>query len=125
MLRCKFALVALAMLGLTACGGPGGLPLHVRQCDTILEKGTVSVRALFRNRAAKPVTDAKLEIDFYHDFKFTRVIATADFHPNLEPLERRSIALILTGAQGVTGQAQKCIVTHIDYADGTKADVPE
>jgi hypothetical protein len=85
MSRSKRAFAALALLGLTACGGPGGLPLHVRQCDTILEKGTVSVRALFRNRADKPVTDARLEIDFYHDFKFTRVIATADFHPNLEP----------------------------------------
>jgi hypothetical protein len=126
MLRSKTFLAVAALLAAVACSGPGRLPLSVKSCDTVILPHAISIQALFVNGAEKPVIGARLQIDFYRDFKFTRVIGIADFHPQLEPKAQRSIALILTGAQDVTGgQAQRCDVVHIDYADGTKADVPQ
>src|SRR5665213_2159366 len=103
MSRCKLALPLC--FALAACGHPGNLPVDVKQCDTVLQGSTVSITASFENNADKPARDARLQIDFYHDFKFTRVTGVADFNPNLEPQTHRSVALILAGAQGVKGQA--------------------
>jgi len=112
-------------MGVAACSGPGRLPLAVKTCDTVILPHAVTIQALFSNTADKPVKDARLQIDFYHDFKFTRVIGIADFHPQLEPNTQRSVSIVAMNTAGIGGQAQRCDVDHIDYADGTKADVPQ
>jgi hypothetical protein len=125
MLRFSSSLAIVALLGVAACSGPGRLPLAVKSCDTVILPNAVSIDANFSSGADKPVTGARLQIDFYHDFKFTRVIGIANFRPQLEPQASRSVTLVLTNTAGLSGQAQRCDVVHIDYADGTKADVPQ
>jgi hypothetical protein len=114
---------ALATILLGACGRGHGLPVEIKQCDTVLSKNSVLITARIFNGAQIPVKAARVSLDFYHDFRFTRVSGVASFRPQLEPNQSRSVPVVLTtSVAGIGGQAQRCSVDHVDYADGTSAD---
>jgi hypothetical protein len=125
MSRCKPALAVAALL-LTACGGGHGLPVEAKQCDTLIGKNSLQVTTRIFNGAQIPVKSVRVSLDFYRDFRFTRVTGVASFKPQLEANQTRSVSLTIVSAPPtIGGQAQRCTVVHVDYADGTSANVPQ
>jgi uncharacterized membrane protein len=121
MSRSKLAIAAIAVLVLTACA-KHELPVSVKQCDAVSGKQGSSVTVRIHNAADKPVRNVGMTMDFYNDFKFTRVTGVAIFLPGIEPGKDASALLTLANPKDATGNAQRCAVTHITYADGTQEE---
>jgi len=117
MSRSKLAVAAIAALVLTACA-KHELPVSVKQCDAVSGKQP-SVTVRVHNGADKPVRSVGVTMDFYNDFKFTRVSGMAIFLPALEPNKDASASLALANPKDAIGNAQRCAVMQITYADGT------
>lgn len=126
MLRYKLLAAAAALAVLSACGGaPKELPVQIKQCDTVVGKNSVLIDARIFNGADKPAKSVAVAIDFYHDFTAAHVTGTATFAKQLEPNATRTVPVTITSpTTGVGGRAQRCVVTHVEYADGTAADAP-
>ena len=120
MSRSKLAVAAIAALVLTACA-KHELPVSVKQCDAVSGKQP-SVTVRVHNGADKPVRSVGVTMDFYNVFKFTRVTGVAIFLPGIEPGKDASAQLALANPKDANGNAQRCAVTHITYADGTQED---
>jgi hypothetical protein len=118
------AVAAFALL--CACGGgPKELPVRVKQCDTLVGKSSVLIDARIFNGADKPAKSIAVAIDFYHDFTAAHVTGTATFAKQLEPNATQTVPVTITSpTTGIGGRAQRCVVTHVEYADGTSADAP-
>jgi hypothetical protein len=121
MSRSRLAIAALATLAFTACA-KHDLPVGVKQCDAVSGKTGSSVTVLVHNGADKPVNNVGVTMDFYNDFKFTRVTGVAIFLPGVEPGKDASATLSLTNPKDAVGNAQRCAISHITYADGTQED---
>jgi len=121
MSRSKLALAAVIALALTACA-KHDLPVSVKQCDAVTGKQGSSVTVLVHNGADKPVRNVGVTMDFYSDFKFTRVSGIALFLPGIEPGKDASASLALSNPKDAIGNAQRCAISHIAYADGTQED---
>jgi hypothetical protein len=124
MSRSRIAIATLVALALTACAKQD-LPVTVKQCDAISGKQGSSVTVRVHNGADKPVRNVGITMDFYNDFKFTRVSGVALFLPGVEPGQDASAQLALANPKAAVGNAQRCAVTHITYADGTQEDTAE
>ncbi len=112
---------ALAAFALTACG-KHDLPVSVKQCDAVGGPQGSSVTVKVHNAAGKPVANVGITLDFYHDFKFTRVNGAAIFRPAIEPNKDADASLAVSNPKDAVGNAQRCAITHITYADGTQED---
>ena len=121
MSRSRLAIVTIAAIVLTACS-KHELPVSVKQCDAVSGKQGSSVTVRIHNAADKPVRNVGVTMDFYNDFKFTRVTGVAIFLPGIEPGKDASAQLALANPKDANGNAQRCAVTHITYADGTQED---
>lgn len=121
MSRSSLAAIAVAALTLTACA-KHDLPVTVKQCDAVSGKQASSVTVRVHNGADRPVRNVGITMDFYNDFKFTRVSGVALFLPGVEPGQDASAQLALANPKDAVGNAQRCAVTHITYADGTQED---
>ena len=121
MSRSKLVAAAIVALALTACG-KHELPVSVKQCDAITGKQGSSVTVRVHNGADKPVNNVGVTMDFYNDFKFTRVSGVAIFLPGIQPGQDASAQLALANPKDATGNAQRCAISHITYADGTQED---
>lgn len=125
MSRCNLLAAVAALVVLSACGGPKELPVQVKQCDTVVGKNSVLIDARIFNGADKPAKSIAVAIDFYHDFTAAHVTGTATFAKQLEPNATQTVPVTITSpTTGVGGRAQRCVVTHVTYADGTSADAP-
>ncbi len=125
MSRCNLLAAVAALVVLSACSGPKELPVQVKQCDTVVGKNSVLISARIFNGADKPAKSIAVAIDFYHDFTAAHVTGTATFAKQLEPNATQTVPVTITSpTTGVGGRAQRCIVTHVQYADGTNADAP-
>lgn len=125
MLRCSLLVAAAATLALSACGAPKELPVQIKQCDTVVGKSSVLISARIFNGADKPAKSVTVAIDFYHDFTAAHVTGTATFAKQLEPNDTQTVPVTITSpTTGIGGRAQRCVVTHVDYADGTSASAP-
>jgi len=116
----RLAVAAIAALAITACA-KHELPVSVKQCDAVSGK-QASVTVRVHNAADKPVRNVGVTMDFYNDFKFTRVTGVAIFLPGIEPSQDASATLSLANPKDAVGNAQRCAITHITYADGTQED---
>jgi len=123
MSRSKSIIATLAALVLTACA-KHDLPVSVKQCDAISGRQGSSVTVRVHNGADKPVRNVGVTMDFYNDFKFTRVRGVALFLPGVEPGQDARAQLALANPKDAVGNAQRCAVTHITYADGTQDAAP-
>jgi hypothetical protein len=124
MSRSKTILATLAALALTACAKQE-LPVSVKQCDAVSGKTGSSVTVRVHNGADKPVNNVGVTMDFYNDFKFTRVTGVAIFLPGIEPGKDASATLSLANPKDAIGNAQRCAISHITYADGTQEDTAQ
>lgn len=122
MSRSSVALAAaITALALAGCG-KHDLPVSVKQCDAVTGPQGSSVTVKVHNGADKPVANVGITLDFYHDFKFTRVSGAAIFRPAIEPNNEAAASLAVSNPKDAVGNAQRCAVTHITYADGTQED---
>jgi len=119
MSRSRIVSATLAALVLTACA-KHDLPVTVKQCDAVSGKQASSVTVRIHNGADKPVRNVGVTMDFYNDFKFTRVSGVALFLPGVEPGQDASAQLALSNPKDAIGNAQRCAISHITYADGTQ-----
>jgi hypothetical protein len=71
------------------------------------------------------VNNVGVTMDFYNDFKFTRVTGVAIFLPGIEPGKDASATLSLANPKDAIGNAQRCAISHITYADGTQEDTAQ
>jgi len=124
MSRSKIVTAGLAAIALTACARHD-LPVSVKQCDAVSGKTGSSVTVRVHNGADKPVRNVGVTLDFYNDFKFTRVAGAAIFLPGIEPGKDASATLTLANPKDAVGNAQRCAISHITYADGTREDTAQ
>ncbi|MDQ2872522.1 MAG: hypothetical protein M3R35_05290 [Candidatus Eremiobacteraeota bacterium] len=120
-------IVSTALLVLLAGGCAGnGLPLHVSGCTAVPSTGGVMLLARVRSEASKPIARARVLAEFYSDFRSSHLIAQATFAPELDPKQSREVrfSALDAGRESITGDAMRCTVTHLDYLDGTNADLP-
>jgi|GEM_PF-3160369 len=123
MSRSRIVSATLAALVLTACA-KHDLPVTVKQCDAVSGKQASSVTVRIHNGADKPVRNVGVTMDFYNDFKFTRVSGVALFLPGVEPGQDASAQLALSNPKDAIGNAQRCAISRITYADGTQDAAP-
>jgi len=120
----RIAVATLAALALTACA-KHDLPVSVKQCDAVSGKTGSTVTVRIHNGSDKPVRNVGVTMDFYNDFKFTRVNGMAIFLPGVDPGKDASAQLSLANPKDATGNAQRCAISHISYADGTQEDTAQ
>lgn len=123
MSRSRLTLAAVTALTLVACA-PHELPVTVKQCDVVAgSPPTITVKVF--NGSTKPVVNVGIALDFYHDYKFTRVSGAGIFTPPIRPNYDATTSLPVTNPKDATGSPQRCAITHITYADGTQEDAPK
>lgn len=110
-----------AALALCACGKPPGLPVTLNGCDA----GTSGIKANLRNDADRPVKGVRISADFYSKFRFARTEGTATIPGGLNPGDNKDVVFSYdASAVTASGKASRCVATHIDFLDGTSADLP-
>ena len=113
--------LALSFVVLAACAPPPQ-PLLVKRCDAIASPHGFTLTADVQNASTKPISGMRLTIDFYHDFRYTRLTGSAQLHKELDPGQRRVVTLDVEPPGSAQGEAMRCSATHIDYLDGTSQD---
>jgi hypothetical protein len=121
MSRSSLTIAIGAALALTACA-KHDLPVSVKQCDAVSEGKTSNITVKVHNGADKPVSMVGITLDFYNDFKFNRVSGAGLFRPAIEPNKDATTILTVANPKDATGNAQRCAITHITYADGTQEE---
>jgi hypothetical protein len=119
-----FALFAAVLLA--ACGSrQQALPVSIRRCDAVVGQHGFTVAASLRNDAQKPISAVRVAVDFYQDFRFSQFSAAAKLARELDPGQTQDVVLTVQNPARtkVVGKAMRCYATHVDYLDGTKADL--
>lgn len=113
-------------LALSACAGnPQRLPVGLSLCKAVPQASSFAVNATVENKGDKPISTLALSLSFYHDFRYTSYTASAHLKQELDPGQKRGVNFDVSGPSGTqSGEAIRCIVTHIGYLDGTSADLP-
>ncbi|HKU67047.1 MAG TPA: FxLYD domain-containing protein [Candidatus Baltobacteraceae bacterium] len=122
----KLPLLALALAStLGACAGnPQRLPVGLSLCEAAPAPGGFTVSATVHNTSEKPVTSLALSLAFYRDFRYSQFTAATRLPKELDPGEKREVKFEVRSPSKESGQAMRCLVTHIGYMDGTSADLP-
>lgn len=119
--------ILLLTIALGACAGsPQQLPVGLSLCNAVAQPGGFAVEATVENKSDRPIANLTLALGFYHDFRYSQYTATSKLKQELDPGQKRDIAFTVnTPGVPQTGQAMRCLVTHIGYMDGTSADLPQ
>lgn len=123
----KRALFAAALaFSLGACASqPQRLPVGVSLCSALEKPDGFAVTATIQNKSDKPITSLALSLGFYHDFRYSQFNASTRLRKELDPGEKREVTFaVLAPSMKESGEAMRCLVTHIGYMDGTSADLP-
>lgn len=122
----KLRLPALALAAaLSSCGSPQQLPVGLSVCNALAQGSGFAVSATVQNKGDKPISALGLSLSFYRDFRYSSYTASARLQQELDPGQKRKVTFAVSGPHGTqSGQALRCIVTHIGYLDGTSADLP-
>jgi len=118
----RFAVLTLTLFAVAACGKPRELPVTLRGCSGEANGITASVR----NDADRPIKSLDVSADFYANFRFVRSDGSATFPGGLNPGDAKDTRFLYgAGAPAApSGRASRCVVTHIQYLDGTSAQLP-
>lgn len=112
---------ACVALALCACSQPAGLPVTLKSC----EGGTSGITANLRNDADRPVKIVRISADFYSNFRFARTEGTATIPGGLNPGDNKDVVFSYDSpGMRLSGKSSRCVATHIDFLDGTSADLP-
>jgi hypothetical protein len=115
----------LSALVLSACfGNPQGLPVSLSICNAVAKPGGFNLTTLVQNKGDKPISSLALSLSFYRDFRYTSYTAATRLAKELDPGEKRDVTFDVSTPNQQSGQAMRCIVTHIGYLDGTSVDLP-
>ena len=115
---------AAALCALAACTGRGSsLPVSVSRCEGI---SASSLSATIRNDADRPIKRVSMITDFYQNFRSLHGTATAVVPGELDPGAERALTFAFDTPLPVaaSGNATRCVVTRIDYLDGTSQSLP-
>lgn len=117
--------LALAALLASCAGNPQRLPVGLSLCNAVAQPNGFAVSASVENKSDKPISTLGLALSFYRDFRYSSYTASAHLRQELDPGQKREVRFDVSGPRGTqSGQALRCIVTHIGYMDGTSADLP-
>ena len=116
------AAVAAMLLALAACGSPQQLPLSIPRCDAVMTKHGIELVAQVSSKANKPISELTVAVEFYQNFRSTRMQGQAKIVPELDPGQQREITFAVASSATAQGPAMRCFATHIGYLDGTSAD---
>lgn len=114
----RFA-AAAALYALCACTGRGAsLPATVSHCQGL---SAASLTATIRNDGDRPLKRVSMVTDFYENFRSLHGTATAVIPGELDPGAERALTFAFDTPLpvAVTGRATRCVVTRLDYLDGT------
>ena len=112
---------AAVIVALTACAGsPQRLPVTVSDCRAVRSGAGYAIGATIRNDAYTPIAGVTMSADFYSGFRYRTYDVAARLPRELDPGDRRSM-LFAGGAPPAAGAAIRCLITRIDYLDGTTA----
>jgi hypothetical protein len=119
----RFILLALASLA-SCAGNPQRLPVGLTVCNAVEQRSGFAVHATVENKAAKPITGLTLSLAFYRNFRYSQFNASTHLKKELDPGEKRDITLdVNSPSMKESGQAMRCLVTHVGFMDGTSADL--
>lgn len=112
-------------LSLASCvGSPQRLPVGLSLCNAVAQPGGFAVTATVENKGDKPISNLGLSLSFYRDFVYRSYTASAHLPKELDPGRKRDVTFEISGMPAQSGEALRCVVTHIGYLDGTSADLP-
>jgi hypothetical protein len=120
----RIVTAAAALCALAACTGRGSsLPANVSRCEGL---SASSLTATIRNDADRPIKRVSMLTDFYQNFRSLHGTATAVVPGELDPGAERALTFAFDTPlpAAVTGRATRCVVTRIDYLDGTSQTLP-
>lgn len=123
----KACMPICAALLLSGCGGgQAQLPVAISRCDAVIEPNGVTIVAKLRSDASKPIRGVRVGVDFYQNFRYIHLTGGATLARELDPGQTQDVTLSVEkrGNVKVQGNAMRCYSTHIDYLDGTTADLP-
>lgn len=124
-MNARIAVPAFAIALASCAGNPQRLPVGLSPCNAVSTPGGFAVNATVENTSDRPIASLGLALSFYRDFRYTQYTASAHLRKELDPGRKREITFdVASPGARQTGQAMRCIVTHIGYMDGTSADVP-
>ena len=119
----RLAIVVVA-LGLASCGSPQQLPLSIPRCDAVQTSRGLALTATVRNTAAKPIAGLAIAVEFYRNFRSTRLTGAAQLRNPLAAGEQRDVNFdVGASTSQAQGRAMRCFATHISYVDGSSQDV--
>ncbi|MGZ3504070.1 MAG: hypothetical protein ACXVAM_05885 [Vulcanimicrobiaceae bacterium] len=121
------SLALVAALALSACASrQPPLPVSIHRCDAVILPHGFTVNATLHSDARKPVSGVRVAVDFYQDFRYSQFVGSAKLAHELDPGQTQDVVLTVAknGNLKVAGNAMRCYATHIDYLDGTAADLP-
>ncbi|HEY8313178.1 MAG TPA: hypothetical protein VIG51_03310 [Candidatus Baltobacteraceae bacterium] len=123
--RALRTLAAGATLLLASCAHQPQLPVTVRQCDAVVSGKSFVLDARVHSDARVPIRGVRVTVDFYSDFTYSHFVAEAKLARELDPGQTQIVTFQPVNAKSpVRGRAMKCTATHLDYLDGTTADLP-
>lgn len=112
-------------LVLAGCASPQQLPIGLSICNAVQRPGGFAVTATVQNKSDKPIASLGLAVSFYRNFRYASYTGSAHLKSELDPGQTRDVTFDVAGPSGTeSGQAMRCLVTHIGYLDGTSADLP-
>lgn len=120
----RFLLLTFAAFLASCAGNPQRLPVGLSVCNAIEQPSGFAVHATLENKADKPITGLALSLAFYRNFRYSQFSASTHFKKELDPGEKRDITLDVSApSMKESGQAMRCLVTHVGFLDGTSADL--
>lgn len=124
-MKLRWLPLALAAALASCAGSPQQLPVGLSLCNAVAQGSGFAVSATVQNKGDKPISVLGLALSFYRDFRYSSYTASAHLRQELDPGAKRDVLFDVSGPHGAqSGQAMRCLVTHIGYMDGTSADLP-
>lgn len=124
-MKLRWLPLALAAALASCAGSPQQLPIGLSLCSAVAQGSGFSVSATVENKGDKPISTLGLSLSFYRDFRYSSYTASAHLRQELDPGQKRGVTFEVSGPHGAqSGEALRCVVTHIGYMDGTSADLP-
>lgn len=119
------AVLALAASLASCAANPQRLPVGLSLCTAVAEPKGFVVNATVENKSDRPISNLGLAMSFYRDFRYAQFTGSAHLRKEIDPGQKRVVRFEVAAPRlPESGEAMRCIITHIGYLDGTSADLP-